>query len=336
MACVEAARWRPAWPVKRIRGRSGALAAGLVSLAGATASHAAVWKDGCPAYFPPEDVPAYTHDLKIHEGSAAFGALPEIDSLLGPTRVALELWRSAVRPENGPPPIADELGGRLVLQGNLTSGPMFGAVYAGYAVPDDVRGGSDAHLGNLTLFVGYRHTGYLLGPLFRTGFAIRVAGGGPLTARTAASFAGQREEVAISSPFRSTSFGIEVPFTATLEYRIEAVGCRAPFADLRVDLARWRVDGRTPSVMDAPIELALGAYPWEPIALFAAVGEELRSSALRYTHLTRITLGAEWHLGDRKHVRIGARASAITGGNVGGIEIGVTLAWLTPLGGSFE
>jgi hypothetical protein len=310
---------------------------GLVAImASATASRAAVWKDGCPAYFPPENVPAYTHDIKIHEGSAAFGALPEIDSLLGPTRAAFELWGSAIRPENAPPPILHELGGRLVLQGNLTSGPMFGAVYAGYLVPDEVRGGADFHLGNLTLFGGYRHTGYLLEPLFRTGVAIRIAGGGPLTARNAASFAGQREQVAISSPFRGASFGIEVPFTTTLEYRIEIVGCRAPFADLRIDLSRWRVDGGTPSVIDVPIELALGAYPWEPIALFAAVGEELRSSALRYPHLTRITLGAEWHFGDSKHVRIGGRASAITGDHVGGVELGVTLEWLTRLGGSFE
>jgi hypothetical protein len=314
-----------------------------ISLAGATASHAAVWKDGCPAYFPPEDVPAYTHDLKVHEGSAAFGALPEIDSLLGPTRAAFELWRSAVRPENGPPPMHDdegsrlhETGGRLVVQGNLPSGPMFGATYAGYLVPHVTDGGSDAHTGDLTLFVGYRHTGYLLGPLFRAGFAIRAAGGGPLTARTASSFSGQREQVAISSPFRAASFGIEVPFTASFEYRIEVVGCRAPFADLRVDLSRWRVDGHDRSVVDAPIELALGAYPAEPIALFAAVGEELRSGAPLYRHLTRITLGAEWHFGDSKHVRIGARASAITGGNVGGVEIGMTVTWLTRLGGNFE
>lgn len=307
-----------------------------VSLAGATASHASVWKDGCPAYFPPEDVPAYTHDLKIHEGSSAFGALPEIDSLLGPTRAAFEGWASAVRPESGPPPIPRELGGRLVLQGNLPSGPMFGAIYAGYLVPDPVRDAGDGHLGNLTLFGGYRHTGYLLGPLFRTGIAIRIAGGGPLTERNAATLVGQREQVAISSPFRAMSFGIEVPFTASLEYRIEVVGCRAPFADLRIDLSRWRVDGSTPSVVDAPIELAVGAYPAEPVALFAAVGEELRSSALRYTHLTRITLGAELHLGDLKHVRLGARLSAITGSNVGGVELGVTLAWLSRLGGGFE
>lgn len=314
-----------------------------VSLASTAASHAAVWKDGCPAYFPPENVPEYTHDLKIHEGSAAFGALPEIDSLLGPTRAAFEAWRSAVRAERGDPPATNdagsslhETGARLVVQGNLTSGPMFGAIYAGYLVPHVSDGGSDGHLGDLTLFVGYRHTGYLLEPLFRTGFAIRVGGGGPVTARNSASFAGQRQEVAITSPFRSASFGIETPFTASLEYRIEVVGCRAPFADLRVDLSRWRVDDHPQSVVDAPIELALGAYPWEPIALFAAVGEELRSSALRFTRLTRITLGAEWHFGDSKHVRIGARASAVTGDNVGGVEVGVTLTWLTPPGGGFE
>jgi hypothetical protein len=311
-----------------------------ISLAGATASHASVWKDGCPAYFPPEDVPAYTHDLKIHEGSAAFGALPEIDSLLGPTRVAFEAWHSVVRPERGQPPMHDdegsrlhETGARLLVQGNLPSGPMFGAVYAGYRVPHVDDGDTDSHLGDLTLFVGYRHTGYALGPLFRTGFAIRLAGGGPLTARTASSFSGQREEVAIDSPFRAASFGIEVPYTASLEYRIEVVGCRAPFADLRVDLSRWRVNGQDHSVVDAPIELALGAYPAEPIALFAAVGEELRSGALAYRHLTRITLGAEWHIGDSKHVRIGARASAITGGNVGGVELGMTVQWLMRPGG---
>lgn len=307
-----------------------------VILVGATASHAAVWKDGCPAYFPPEDVPAYTHDLKIHEGSSAFGALPEIDSLLGPTRAAFEGWASAVRPESGPPPIRQEFGGRLVVQGNLPSGPMFGAIYAGYVVPDPVHDASDAHLGNLTLFGGYRHTGYLLGPLFRTGFAIRIAGGGPLTERNAGTLVAQREQVAISSPLRAASFGVEVPFTVSLEYRIEVVGCRAPFVDLRIDLSRWRVDGSAPSVVDAPIELAVGAYPAEPVALFAAVGEELRSSALLYTHLTRITVGAELHLGELKHVRLGARLSAITGGNVGGVEVGVTLAWLSRLGGAFE
>jgi hypothetical protein len=307
-----------------------------VSLASTATSHAAIWKDGCPAYFPPEHVPAYTHDLKIHEGSAAFGALPEIDSLLGPTRAAFETWGSAIRPESGPPPIAHELGARLVLQGNLSSGPMFGAIYAGYLASDPAGDASTGNFGNLTLFGGYRHTGYVLEPLFRTGIAVRIAGGGPVTARNVAAFAGQREQVAISSPFRATSFGVEVPFTATLEYRIEVVGCRAPFADLRIDLARWRVDGSTPSVVDVPIELALGAYPAEPVALFAAVGEELRSSALVYRHLTRITIGAELHLGDLKHVRLGARLSAITGDNVGGVELGVVVEWLAQLGGGFE
>jgi hypothetical protein len=314
-----------------------------VSLAGAGASHASVWKDGCPAYFPPENVPAYTHDIKIHEGSAAFGALPEIDSLLGPTRAAFETWRSTVRAEHGVAPTTNgagsslhETGARLVVQGSLRSGPMFGAIYAGYLVPHVTDGGSDGHLGDLTLFVGYRHTGYLLEPLFRTGFAIRIGGGGPATARNAASFAGQREEVAITSPFRSASFGIEAPVTASLEYRIEVIGCRAPFADLRIDLSRWRVDGQPQSIVDVPIELALGAYPWEPVALFAAVGEELRSSELRFTRLTRITLGAEWHLGDSKHVRIGGRASAVTGNSVGGVEIGMTLTWIIPPGRGFE
>jgi len=36
-----------------------------------------------------------------------------------------------------------ETGARLVVQGNLTSGPMFGAIYAGYLVPHVSDGGSD-------------------------------------------------------------------------------------------------------------------------------------------------------------------------------------------------
>src|ERR1700712_2970119 len=100
----------------------------LCSPVGAPAAVAAVWKDGCPAFFPPETAPIYTTDIRKHDGSAAFGPLPEIDSLLGPSRFATESWLSAVRPDNGPVSIGHELGSRLVLQGNLTSGPMFGLI----------------------------------------------------------------------------------------------------------------------------------------------------------------------------------------------------------------
>jgi hypothetical protein len=301
----------------------------IVAQAGARPGHAdfLAWKDGCPAYFPPEDVPAYTHDIKVHGGSASFGALPEIDSPLGQTRAAIEGWASTLHPEQGKALIEREAGLRLVLQGNLTSGPMFGLTYAGYDI-DELPTGSDHQLGNLTLFVGYRHTGYLVGPLFRTGFAIRIAGGGPLTGINGAGIAAQREQVAINSPFRASSFGVESPVTGTLEYRIELVGCRGPFADLRADLSRWRVDEATDAVFDLPVELALGAYPQEGLAMYVAFGEELRSRVLQYERMTRVTLGVELQPSWVATPRLGVRASAITGHNVGGFEVGVTLSFL--------
>jgi len=312
----------------RWRMRARIIAAAVAILAGPPAAVAAVWKDGCPAFFPPETAPTYTTDVKKHDGSAAFGTLPEIDSLLGPSRLATESWLSSVRPATGPASIGHELGARLVLQGNLTSGPMFGVIYAAYAIPGD--GGYDRHLGDLTTFIGYRHTGYVLGPLFRTGIAARIAAGGPETARTSDELAGQRALVAINSPFRGASFGVEVPITASLEYRIEAIGCRNPFIDLRVDVAHWRRNEATPAVFAVPIELAIGAYPWETVALYAGVGEELRSSALVYRHLTRITFGLELHPTSKKSVRIGLRASVIAAGDVGGAELGLTLELLAP------
>lgn len=293
-------------------------------------SRAAVWKDGCPAFFPPEDAPPGMTDIKVHDGSAAFGALPAIDSPLGPSRVAAEGWLSTIRPETVGATIARQAGARLVLQGNLTSGPTFGLIYAGYSVPNEMRGANDNHLGDLTLSAGYRHTGYMFGPMFRSGFAIRLAGGGPLTARTAASFAGQREQVARLSPFRGANFGTEAPFTATLEYRIEMIGCRAPFVDLRVDLSRWQPGGGERAVVDVPIEVAIGAYPWEMFALYMAIGEELRAHAAPYRRLTRITLGFEVHPTAAKHVRLGLRASTFTGEAIGGAELGVTLELLVP------
>jgi hypothetical protein len=321
--------------------RAWIIAAWVAALAGARTSAAAVWewKDGCPAYFPPEDVPSYTHDVKVHEGSAAFGTAPEADSLLAPSRIVLDGWASTLHPDAGAPSLRREAGLRLVAQGNLSSGPMFGLIYAGYAADRPTRDGNDYHLGDLTLFAGYRHTGYLLGPMFRTGFAVRIAGGGPLTGRTAAPFAGQRELVAINSPFRASSFGIEAPITGTAEYRIEMVGCRGPFLDLRLDLSRWRLDGRSTAVIDAPAELALGAYPAEGWGLYVAIGEDWRSAELEFRRLTRVSLGLEAQPNWTMRWRIGAHVSAITGANVGGFEVGLALSLVAPKGfleGVFE
>lgn len=311
----------------RLRLRSGILVVLVASLWAPTVSHAALWKDGCPAFFPPETAPSYTTDIKTHDGSAAFSTLPEIDSLLGPTRLSLENWVSRIRPINldDPRPLRYEVGSRMALQANLTSGPMFGLIYSGYMLPD-----GQSHLGNLTTFIGFRHTSYLLGPMFRTGFAIRIADGGPETLRTSGRLTGQREEVAINSPFRGLSFGIEAPLTGSLEYRIEAIGCRSPFLDLRIDVSRWRPSQATQPVIDAPIEIAFGAYPWDSIALYAAIGEELRSRALVYRQITRLTLGFEYHPTLQKWLRAGLRASAITGADIGGVELGLTLELLLP------
>lgn len=302
----------------------------LVTLWAPMTGHAALWKDGCPAFFPPETAPAYTTDIRTHDGSAAFSSLPEIDSLLGPTRLALESWASRVRPINldDAVPRRYEAGSRMVLQANLTSGPMFGLIYAGYMTPDGQDRGY--HLGNFTTFIGYRHTGYLLGPMFRTGFAVRIADGGPETARTSGTLVQQREDIAANSPFRALSFGVEAPLTGTLEYRIEAIGCRNPFLDLRVDVSLWRVNEAAPPIVDVPIELGIGAYPWDSIAMYAALGEELRSQSLVYRQITRITLGLEYQPTPKKSLRIGLRASAITGGHLGGAEIGLTLELLVP------
>lgn len=314
----------------RLRRRSEMLLAAAVTLSAPMVSHAALWKDGCPAFFPPETAPSYTTDIRTHDGSAAFSTLPEVDSLLGPTRFALESWASRIRPINlhVPTPPGYAAGSRTVLQGNLTSGPMFGLIYSGYRISEGQ--GQGDHLGNLTTFIGFRHTGYVLGPMFRTGFAVRIADGGPETARTSDMFAQQREGVAASSPFRGLSFGVDAPLTGSLEYRIEAIGCRNPFLDLRIDVSRWRAKEEAQTVVDVPIELGFGAYPWDSIAMYAAIGEEFRSQALVYRQITRITLGLEYQPTLKKSLRIGIRASGITGAHLGGAEIGLTLELLAP------
>jgi hypothetical protein len=302
------------------------------------------WKDGCPAYFPPEKAPRFTPDIMTHAGSAAFGVLPELDSLLGQTRVGYETWRARVSAQDALREPSSVWAGRLVAQANLKSGAMALVSYTGGAENGEGDDDTPFHLANLQSFIGYRHTGYLLGPTFRYGFALRVGGGGPVTARISNDSNADRESLAEGSPLRAQLFATDRPWTVTLEHRIEMVGCHSPFLDLRVEYSQWRprktrdpatgmLDNPEP-VRDLPIELAAGAYLLRWAALYGAVAVEARSRALVFYRITRTTLGGEVSLADHRFTA-GLRMSAITGRNISGIELLATLSWVLA-GGSFE
>ncbi len=198
------------------------------------------WKDGCPAKFPPELATTYSYipNAPFHDGSGAFGTLPEPDSPLGGTRIAIDGNYTRLTPTT-PDGRPDQLyTGQLLAQLSLASGPMLSA-----SLPFGVTAGDEstyAHTGNGQLYLGYRHTGYLLGPAFRYGTAIRLGGGGELytPSERLAALSPELEQMATLSPFNARSFTSGREFTFTVEQRLELTGCHQPF----LDLAHRRVD----------------------------------------------------------------------------------------------
>ncbi len=310
---------------------------GISQLAIVPTSHASEdWKDGCPAYFPKESRPTYIPNAPPNSGVASFGALPELDSLLGSSRIALENWGSYIAPGSAPDGLANKMAATQgLVQLNLSSGPMFAVRYAllGY---DFARDGNPGYLraGDVQAFVGYRLADYLLGPLFRAGVAVRVGGGGALFDSNMNASVLQRERLAAISPFHSSSFGFDRPFGGTIEGRIELVGCQSAFLDLRVDVWTWQTGlANVDRIADVPMEIAGGAYLIPEVAIFGAIGLELRSptSTLLFGEVARTSIGVDTQW-SRHDVRIGARVGAFTGTNVTGFDASIVTSWHFPWG----
>ena len=288
------------------------------------------WKDGCPAFFAPEEPPASISDPPSHGGAASFGVLPEVDSPLGPSKLAFTAWTNQLTQLSPSATQPVLYGGQLVFHAAAPSGVFFtGAVGVERADDDRFR------LSNTQAFVGYRHASYLLGTAFRVGTAIRIGGGGDPTSGSDAASVARRESLAALSLLREAMFGFDRPVIGTLEARIEMVGCHAPFVDLRVDAATWRPSDdaatRYPRVFLLPISAAVGGFFRPHQAIYGEFTWQYRLH-LPYSGLTRVGLGWEWradefHIGPFGDLHLGVRASAITSSRVTGWDVTAVIAW---------
>jgi hypothetical protein len=312
-----------------------ALSIWVAAVAYARVAHAddSIWKDGCPGKIAPEFRPRDLPDLPTHNGVAAFGPTPDLDSALGPTRVALGTWVGSLAPQNMGTARPENLFGQqaLVQFDAGTTGPIaMGTMAWGDAYSHGGDAGSYAHLANAQFYVGYRKTSYLLRPAFRRGWAIRLGAGSAFGANNQ-HLVDEREYMAVLAPFRSQLFGFERPMTATLEYRIEMIGCHGPFLHARIDASTWVTqlgDGRDfPRIYVVPMSLAGGGFIYPQFALYGQFGIEFRSpqSIMMYSHITRTSLGVEFQSAAH-HAHLGLRGSAFAGDNARGLELTLNLA----------
>lgn len=323
----------------------------------AHATHYEPWKDGCPAFFAPEDTPKVLAHLPKHTGADSFGALPELDSPLGPSRIAIGGWGGAIKtqnaatgmmqtpnPDKGATSALDE--GQLLINYADSSGAF--ATATASLVTSFTGDRTDTRFGNVETYVGYRHAKYVLGTAFRMATAIRLGGGGQPFAGSAPGEVAVREDIAVRSPFHEHSFGFDRPYTLTLETRLEMVGCHAPFLDLRIDGSEWQPSDSTP-VLDPReytlvVSAAVGGYFEPHHAIYGEVAEDLRSMRdphdtdssdkrkhVPSSHITRTSIGYEWrpaaYVGPFGDFHLGARLSAMTGASVTGWEVAVLSSW---------
>jgi hypothetical protein len=285
------------------------------------------WKDGCPGKYAPEALPKDLPDLPTHRGAAAFGPMPEIDSTLGPTRVGAAMWFGSLSPQDMPyPQPANLLGTQIVAQYDIGStGPI---AMLSYAAADAIAYGGTmsgySHLANFQAYVGYRHTGYLLRPALRRGWSVRIGGGSAFDGNQQ-QLVDERQHMAVIAPFRSQLFGFDRPLTATIEYRIEMIGCHGPFVHARVDGSTWQAQQNSgasfPRIYVIPISIAAGGFIYPRFALYGQFGIEFRApvSVMAYGHVTRTSLGGEWQpASHREHFNL--RLSALSGDNARGLE----------------
>lgn len=292
------------------------------------------WKDGCPSKYAPEYLPNDLPGLPTHEGAGAFGTLPDIDDTLGPTRVAATAWSDSLTHQRMPDALPPNLiAGQGLIQLNAGATGVLAMVTwgAGGALSRNSPDSSYAHVGNLQAYVGYRSTSYWLRPAFRRGWAFRV-GGGSAFAGNLQQLVNERQHMAVIAPFHTQLFGFDRPLSATLEYRIEMIGCHAPFLHARIDGETWQAQsgGGTayPRVFVVPMSLAGGGYIYPWLTLYGQFGIEFRSprSVMLFGHVSRTSLGVEFQ-NDSHHARFGLRGSAYTGDNARGLEFVITISW---------
>ncbi len=308
---------------------------------GARAADDELWKDGCPGKYAPENLPKDLPDLPTHEGASSFGAPPDADDTLGPSRLSLVSVSSSLTQQHdrdGKPP--NLWGEQLLFQYNTGSrGPMAMVSWAwgyAYSIDPNVMGFHD--LANFQAYVGYRSTSYLLRPAFRRGWAVRIGGGAAFDGNDPGLVA-ERQRLAVIAPFRTELYGFDRPLGVSAEYRIEMIGCHGPFLHGRIDALTWNtqvgIDAH-PRVFVIPASIAGGGFIYPRFALYGQFGIEFRSPksetiagqsipVMVYGHVARTSLGVEWQFRDH-HFHLGFRGSALTGDNARGLEMAMTLS----------
>ncbi|MBA3458602.1 MAG: hypothetical protein H0T46_01465 [Deltaproteobacteria bacterium] len=291
----------------------------VVGLCAATHADAARripgWKDGCPTYFAPET--ARTRELPtrdvsnpnaddsppLHEGATSFGVRSDQDSSMGPSRVSLDTrYRSLTE-------LATLVTNRLIVHLNHTSGVTITGSYS----TAHVRHITDNffHAGNVQVYVGYRYTGYVLGDTIRQGLSLRVGGGSPFLADSNArdpedqAQVEERNLTAALLPFEGQTFGFDRPVTTSAEWRMELIGCHAPFLHLRADLTYWRgqhVSGPSdpvehPRMWEIPMSVSVGGFASPDWGFALAAGLEWRTPGDEWqgrSLVTRLSTTVEW------------------------------------------
>jgi hypothetical protein len=314
----------------------------------AAASHD--WKDGCPTY---DDDP-----LPL---AGRFGISPELDTALGPSRVALQSDFSqmavpidAENVEASRRAVAQPWTtvGQVVGQLNLRQGPTLTLHYGGlYA--SDMR-----HVGNIGGALGYRYTDFSFGDALRWGLAARLGEDVSLTAGNcqpvaptlacASSTGGPRDphqydllSATIRTPFHPRWFGFDHLVSGVVEARVEMVGCHSPFLHLRAELNRWRTpplqampvpENKAPAALAVPITLTAGGYMSPRWGAAGELGIELRSprSVVLANTIARARVLVDFRVGTHdswwQHVHFGGYAGVVSG-DAQGIALGVTAAY---------
>lgn len=317
------------------------------------------WKDGCPTYFAPENARTRelpTLDVKnpndddsppLHEGVSSFGVRGDQDSSMGPSRVSIDTtYRSLTH-------LATLETNRAILHLNHTSGPTLTVSYTTAYVRHIT--GKYFHAGNLQAYVGYRHTSYMLGDTIRNGVSLRLGGGSPLLADgyardpQAQAEIEERNRTAALLPFETQTFGFDRPVSGSAEWRMELIGCHAPFLHLRIDATHWRAQHlgdptelprmiEHPSLWSVPMSISVGGFASPDWGLAFTAGLEWRTPKVEWQgrrFVTRLSTLVEWRRECLGPFRIVVHGTINTG-DLTGWTAGITLAWQFKYEDTFE